>query len=156
MRKLTQPRRLRRSFGSQLVGNVAGSRCPEAGLEARVVLANRRVRLFTKDNGRLGDLATWRLGDLVVDDNRGAGSRTMFRSRLRCFHHLQHQRRRFRLKPRFRNPTSLPKPQELSKRLLPCLCSASFITRKAPFTNSSEEPKVAPGWVRILGINYKY
>jgi hypothetical protein len=66
MRKLTQPRRLRRSFGSQLVGNVAGSRCPEAGLEARVVLANRRVRLFKKDNGRLGDLATWRLGDLAT------------------------------------------------------------------------------------------
>jgi len=62
MRKLTQPRRLRRIFGSQPIGSVAGSRCPEAGLEARVVLANRRVRLFTKDNGRLGDLATWRLG----------------------------------------------------------------------------------------------
>ena len=66
MRKLTQAWKLRRSFGSQPIGSVAGPRCPEAGLEARVVLANRRVRLFTKDNGRLGDLATWRLGDLAT------------------------------------------------------------------------------------------
>ena len=62
MRKLTQAWKLRRSFGSQPIGSVAGPRCPEAGLEARVVLANRRVRLFTKDNGRPADLATWRLG----------------------------------------------------------------------------------------------
>jgi hypothetical protein len=64
MTKLTQPWRLRRSFGSQLVGGCVGSRCPEAGLEARVVLANRRVRLFTKDNGRRADVPTCRRADV--------------------------------------------------------------------------------------------
>jgi hypothetical protein len=64
MTKLTQSWRLRRSFGSQLVGGCVGSRCPEAGLEARVVLANRRVRLFTKDNGRRADVPTCRRADV--------------------------------------------------------------------------------------------
>ena len=64
MKRLTQPWKLRRIFGSQPIGSVAGPRRPEAGLEARVVLANRRVRLFMKDNGRRADVPTCRRADV--------------------------------------------------------------------------------------------
>ena len=39
MKKLTQPWKLRRSFGSQPVGNVDGPRWPEARIAARVIPA---------------------------------------------------------------------------------------------------------------------
>jgi len=134
MRSHPHLRNLRRSFGSQPVVCVGRPSWSEAGIAAQVIPA-QSSRWTSRGQGdvhwRLGDLATWRLGDLatwrladlptlVVDDSCGDRSRTLFRRQLRRFLHLQHQRRRFRLKPRFQNPTSLPKPQELSKRLFRC------------------------------------
>ena len=170
MKSHPHPMNLRRSFGSQPVVCVGRPSWSEAGIAAQVIPAQssrwpsrgqgdvhcRRADLATL---RLCDFATLRLCDfatLVVDDRWGDRSRTLFRLQLQRFLHLQHQRRRFRLKPRFPSTPSIPKPEELPKRLLRRHCSASFISRKAPITNSNEEPKVAPRWIRILGINYKY
>jgi len=77
MRRLTQAWKLRRSFGSQPIGSVAGPRCPEAGLEALVISAKSPRWTFHEGQRptcrpadlptcRLGDLATWRLGDLAT------------------------------------------------------------------------------------------
>ncbi len=171
MRRLTQAWKLRRSFGSQPIGSVAGPRCPEAGLEALVISAKSPRWTFHEGQRptcrpadlptcrpadlptcRLADLPTWRLGDLAVDDHRGVGPRTHLRPQIRRFLFLQHQRRGFRLEPRFQNPTSLPKPDELSKRLIRSHRTVPFFTCKAPFTNCSEKPNIAPGWIRLLGI----
>ena len=117
---------LRRSFGSQPVVCVGRPSWSEAGIAALVIPA-QSSRWTSRGQGdvhcRLADLPT-----LVVDDRWGAGSRTLFRLQLRRFLHLQHQRRRFRLKPRFQNTTSFPKPEELSKRLFRCHRSASSST----------------------------
>jgi len=58
MRKLTQPWKLRRSFGSQPVGNVAGPRWPEAGI-ARVIPALPRRWTFTKVRAPLPTCRIW-------------------------------------------------------------------------------------------------
>jgi hypothetical protein len=153
MRNHPHLRNLRRIFGGQPVGCVGNQSRPEAGIAAQIIPAQSSgwtVRGQGDVHWRLGDLPT-----LVVDDSWGDRSRTLFRRQLRRFLHLQHQRRRFRLKPRFPSAPSIPKPEELSKRLLRRHCSASFISRQAPITNSNEEPKVAPRWIRILGIDCK-
>ena len=64
MRKLTQPWKLRRSFGSQPVGNVDGPRWTEAGITAREIPAQSSRWTFRGQSD--GDLATWRLGDLAT------------------------------------------------------------------------------------------
>jgi hypothetical protein len=141
VRTLTQLWKLCRCFGIQPVGSVAGPRWPKAAIAAQVTVSrSTRWPCRQAQSSAFADLP-----NLGLDDNWGAGSRTLFRPQITAFLNLQHQRRGFRLKPRFQNTTSPPKPQELSKRLLRCLCSASFITRKVFLTNSSEEPNIAPG-----------
>lgn len=147
MRDHHHPRNLRRSFGSQPVVCVGNQSWPEAGIAARVIPA-QSSRWTSRGQGDVH----CRRADVLEDNHQGVGPRTHLRPQFRRFHHLQHQRRGFRLKPCFQNTTVIPKPQKLSKRLLQCLCSALFITRKAPFTNSSEKPNIAPGWIRLLGV----
>ena len=65
---------LRRSFGSQPVGCVGRLPRPEAGIAARVIPA-QSSRWTVRGQGD----AHCRLADLVVDDNWGADSRTLFR-----------------------------------------------------------------------------
>ncbi len=141
MRDHHHPRNLRRSFGSQPVVCVGNQSWPEAGIAALVIPAQSSRGPFA---GKV--MAS---GDLAVDDHRGAGPRTHLRPQFRRFPHLQHQRRGFRLKPCFQTTTSVPKRQQLSKRLLQCHGSASFFTSKAPFTENSEEPLI-PGILTIL------
>jgi hypothetical protein len=67
MRKLTQPWKLRRSFGSQPVGNVAGLRWTEAGIAAQQIppLPSRRTYRGKVDTHcRPADLPTCRPADL--------------------------------------------------------------------------------------------
>ena len=104
---------LRRSFGSQPVGCVGRLPRPEAGIAALVIPA-QSSRWTSRGQGDVH----WRLGDLAVDDHRGVGPRTHLRPQFRRFPHLQHQRRGFRLKPRFPSTPSLSKPQKLSGSLL--------------------------------------
>ena len=147
MRDHHHPRNLRRSFGSQPVVCVGRPSWSEACIAALVIPA-QSSRWTSRGQGDVH----CRRADVLEDNHQGVGPRTHLRPQFRRFHHLQHQRRGFRLKPCFQNTTVIPKPQKLSKRLLWCLCSASFITRKAPFTNSSEKPNIASGWIRLLGI----
>ena len=72
MKKLTQPWKLRRSFGSQPVGCVAGSPRPEAGIAARVIPAQSSGRTFRGPSD--ADLPT-----LVVDVHRCANPHTLVR-----------------------------------------------------------------------------
>jgi len=63
MRKLTQPWKLRRSFGSQPVGNVAGPRWTEAGIAAQVIpsqSSRRTLRGKVDTHCRPADLPTCR------------------------------------------------------------------------------------------------
>jgi hypothetical protein len=88
MRSFTNPWNLRRSFGSQALGGIAGSPWPEAGIAAQVIPA-RRSRWTVREGA---DLPTCRPADLptlVVDDHQGAGPRTLFCQQLRCIQHLQ-------------------------------------------------------------------
>ena len=66
MRKLTQPWKLRRSFGSQPVGNVAGPRWTEAGIATQVISALPSRRTY---RGKV-DHSSCSLPFLVVDDPR--------------------------------------------------------------------------------------
>ena len=131
MKSHPHPRNLRRSFGSQPVVCVGRSSWSEAGIAALVIPA-QSSRWTVRGQGdvhcRLGDLAT-----LVVDDSWGDRSHTLFRLQLRRFLHLQQQRRGFRLKPRFPSTPSIPKPEELSKRLLRCHSFESSCGRQIPF-----------------------
>jgi hypothetical protein len=147
MRDHHHPRNLRRSFGSQPMVCVGRPSWSEAGIAALVIPA-QSSRWTSRGQGDVH----YRRADLLEDNHQGVGPRTHLRPQIRRFLFLQHQRRGFCLKPRFENTTVIPKPQKLSKRLLRCLCSVSFITRKAPFTNSSEKPNIASGWIRLLGI----
>lgn len=72
MKKLTQPWKLRRSFGSQPVGNVDGPRWPEAGIATRVIPAQSSRWTFRGPSD--ADLPT-----LVVDVHRCANPHTLVR-----------------------------------------------------------------------------
>ena len=83
MRKLTQPWKLRRSFGSQPVGNVDGPRWTEAGITAREIPAQSSRWTFRGQSD--GDLATWRLGDLatcVLDSSHSSDVSITFNSKV--------------------------------------------------------------------------
>jgi hypothetical protein len=58
MRKLTQPWKLRRSFGSQSVGCVAGPRWPEACIAAQVIPSQSSRRTFREGQSPTADLPT--------------------------------------------------------------------------------------------------
>jgi hypothetical protein len=131
MRDYQHPWNLRRIFGSQPVGCVGNQSRPEAGIAAQIIPAQSSgwtVRGQGDGFWRPADLTT-----LVVDDNWGAGSRTLLRPQLRRFLYLQYQRRGFRLKPRLPSTPSIPKPEELSKRLLRCHSFESSCGRQIPF-----------------------
>jgi hypothetical protein len=64
MKKLTQPWKLCRSFGSQPVGNVAGPRWPEAGIATQVLPSQSLRWTFRKGQSPTADLPTCRLADL--------------------------------------------------------------------------------------------
>ena len=69
MRKLTQPWKLRRSFGSQPVGNVAGPRWPEAGIAAQELPSESSRRTFrdkVDTHCRPADLPTCRFWSLMT------------------------------------------------------------------------------------------
>ena len=80
MKKLTQPWKLRRSFGSQPVGCVAGSPRPEAGIAAQVIPSQSLRWTFRKGQSPTADLP-----NLIVDDNWGACLRPLLRPMLRRF-----------------------------------------------------------------------
>jgi len=60
MRKLTQPWKLRRSFGSQPVGNVAGPRWPKAGITTLEIQALPSWVTFREVQSPTADLPTCR------------------------------------------------------------------------------------------------
>lgn len=62
MRKLPQPWNLRRSFGGQPVGNVAGPRWPEAGITAQEIPSLSLRWTFREGQRLTADLPTCRLG----------------------------------------------------------------------------------------------
>ena len=112
MKNHHHPWNLRRIFGSQSVGCVAGSPRPEAGIVARVIPAQSSRRTFRGPSD--ADLATWRLGDLVVDDQRDSSPRTLLRPQLRRFVHLQQECRGACLNPSLENTQALPRPSNCS------------------------------------------
>ena len=83
MRKLTQPWKLCRSFGSRPVGSVVGPRWTEAGITAEQIPSLPSRRTF---RGK-GD-SHCRPADWGVGDTRGADSRTLFRPKFSCFLYL--------------------------------------------------------------------
>jgi hypothetical protein len=83
MRRLTQPWKLRRSFGSRPVGNVAGPRWPEAGITAREIpsLTSRwAFRGKVDSHCRPADLPTCRL-----ESRRAPDASTSFNSDVGSF-----------------------------------------------------------------------
>ena len=125
MRKLTQPWKLRRSFGSQPVGNVAGPRWTEAGITAQVIpsqSSRRTLRGKVDTHCRPADLPTYRPtdlptcrpADLVVDDQRDSSPRTLPRPQLRRLVHIQQECRGACLKPSLENTQALPRPSNCS------------------------------------------
>ncbi len=64
MKKLTQPWKLRRSFGSQPVGNVDGPRWPKAGIATQVIPAQSSRWTFHKGQSLTADLPHCRPADL--------------------------------------------------------------------------------------------
>jgi hypothetical protein len=88
MRKLTQPWKLRRSLGSQPVGNVDGPRWPEAGITAQVIpsqSSRRTLRGKVDTHCRPADLPTCRPADLptcVLDSSHGSDVSTTFNSKV--------------------------------------------------------------------------
>ena len=58
MRKLTQPWKLCRSFGSQLVGSVAAPRWPEAGITTPIISVQSSRWAFTEGQRPIADLLT--------------------------------------------------------------------------------------------------
>ena len=69
MKKLTQPWKLRRSFGSQPVGNVDGPRWPEAGIATRVIPAQSSRWTFREVQSPTADLPTCRIWVLDFSDS---------------------------------------------------------------------------------------
>ena len=91
-------RKLRRSFGSQPVGCLGGPRQSEAGVAVQVTQAQSSRWTFRSLD--VGDLATWRLGDLanpVAGDQRGADPRNLLRPLPRHLLRILHERREVRL-----------------------------------------------------------
>ena len=80
MRKLTQPWKLRRSFGSQPVGNVAGPRWPKAGIVTQVLPSQSLRWTFRKGQSPTGELPTCGL-----DSSRSSDVRTTFNSKVEKF-----------------------------------------------------------------------
>lgn len=80
MRKLTQPWKLCRSFGSQPVGNVAGPRWPKAGIAAQVIPPLPSRRTFRKGQSPTGDLPT-----CVLDSSCSSEVPTIFNSKVGKF-----------------------------------------------------------------------
>lgn len=150
MRKLTQPWKLCRSFGSQPVGNVAGPRWPKAGIAAQVIPPLPSRRTFRKGQSPTGDLPT-----CVLDSSCSSEVPTIFNSKVRkfaasfsCRPRLPFKAQQYypnvifgisraaqsssillfpmetvrnpRPKPCLWNTPSLPEPRQLSKRLLRC------------------------------------
>jgi len=109
MRSFTHQWNLSRIFGSQPVGCASSPSWPEAGIATRIILAQSSRRVFRRPSN--ADLATWRLGDLVVDDQRDSSPRTFLRPQLRRFLNLQQGGRGSRFKSRLVNTPSLPKPE---------------------------------------------
>ena len=69
MRKLTQPWKLCRSFGSQPVGNVDGPRWPEAGIATQVLPSQSLRWTFRKGQSPTADLPTCRIWVLDFSDS---------------------------------------------------------------------------------------
>ena len=132
MRDHHHPRNLRRSFGSQPVVCVGRPSWSEAGIAAQVIPA-QSSRWTSRGQGevdwRLGDLATWRRADVVVDDRRDSGPRTLLQPQLRRFVGIQDQFRGFRLKPCLQNTIGFPKICQPSKSLLQWHSLTSSFTR---------------------------
>jgi len=81
MRDYQHPWNLRRIFGSQSVGGVAGSPRPEAGLATRVIPSQPSRWTFRGPSD--ADLATWRLG--VLDSSHGSDVSPAFNSKVGNF-----------------------------------------------------------------------
>ena len=79
MRKLPQPWNLRRSFGSQPIGNVAGLRWPEAGITAQEIPSQSLRWTFREGQRLTADLPTSLLGDLPDLIIRDTGPRILLR-----------------------------------------------------------------------------
>lgn len=75
MRQLSQPWKLRRSFGSQPVGNVAGPRWSEAGISAQVIPSQSSRRTFRGQSD--GDLRT-----CVLDSSHSSDVSITFNSKV--------------------------------------------------------------------------
>ena len=69
MKKITQPWKLRRIFGSQPVGNVDGPRWPEAGIATQVLPSQSLRWTFRKGQSPTADLPTCRIWVLDFSDS---------------------------------------------------------------------------------------
>jgi hypothetical protein len=128
MRKLTQPWKLRRSFGSQPVGNVAGPRWPEAGIAAQELPSESSRWAFrgkVDSQCRPADLPF-----LVVDDHCGADSRIFLIARVRAFSGPPHDPSQL-----FPSPGDCPK---IFFRHYPPLVKPRYLT------GNSEDPGTLP------------
>jgi hypothetical protein len=86
MRNHQHPWNLRRISGRQFTGYVGRPSCLEAGIAARVIPAQSSRWTFHGPSN--ADLPTCRLADLVVDDQRNCGPRSLLRLQFRRFLNL--------------------------------------------------------------------
>jgi hypothetical protein len=113
MRKLTQPWKLCRSFGSRPVGSVVGPRWPEAGIAAQQIppLPSRWTFRGKGDSYcRPADPP-----NLVSNNHRAAGARNIPRFQVNCCFNLQLRGRVFRFMPCIQTNTNLPRPKLLPR-----------------------------------------
>ena len=97
MRKLTQPWKLCRSFGSQPVGSLVVPRLPKVRIIAQQIPSRPSSRNYLEGQSPTADLPTCRPADLVVDDHWDFVPRNPVRPQLRYCLNLQIQGRRFRI-----------------------------------------------------------
>ena len=146
MRDHHHPRNLRRSFGSQPVVCVGNQSWPEAGIAALVIPA-QSSRWTSRGQGdvhcRLADLLeeNTRVSDRPLTSGRRLGASFSFNTNVEGFASSRVSRTR-RAFPSQRNC-----PSDSFGVIARCRFSG-----KASFTNSSEKPNIAPGWIRLLGI----
>jgi hypothetical protein len=136
MRKLTQPWQLRRSFGSQPVGNVDGPRWPEAGITTQEIPALPSWVTFREVQSSTADLPTRRPADLptcriwVLDFSDSSEVSPAFKSKAENF--------AASLSPRPRMPSQGPAIVRTSSPMLP---SGAIFLKILFLIGNSEEPQ---------------
>jgi len=137
VKRLTQPWKWCRSFGSQPVGSVVGPRWPEAGMAAQVIPSPSSRWTFRPGQSPTADMPTCRPADLptcrpadlptcrpadlptgLADDHRGGDPLSLPWPQSRRFLYPQTPTSRISLRGDPLDPASPSKAQQLSERLL--------------------------------------